>query len=69
MREGTLVAAFDGSYNCISIPEMSGAGWILLCKRTGKSIKGSLVEWSKAASSYQGKLLGMLAVHLMMLAV
>ena len=52
-----------------SAPDLCSAGWILACRRTRRYIRGTLVERSPWANSYRGKLLGMLAIRLFLLAV
>ena len=67
LANGTVMAVTDGSYNKSAAPQISGAGWIIYCFRTGKQIRtGSFYEISPFASSYHGKLLGLLALHVIL---
>ena len=50
-------------------PLISGAGWIIRCRQTGRKIKGSLVERSASAGSYRVEMLGMIEIHVFLLAV
>ena len=63
-ENGTVTSVTDGSYMEHLHRNMSAAGWIIQDKATGKRVQGSLVEWSTAAGSYRGELLGMLAVRI-----
>ena len=69
MERGTLICVTDGSYDRKKAPTICGAGWIIMCSSTKKYVKGSFAEHSQSASSYRGKLLGMLAIHLFLLAI
>ena len=66
---GSLVCVTDGSYDRARARDISGAGWIIYCVRSRKSVRGAFAERSNSASSYRGELLGMLAIHLFLLAV
>ena len=68
IKNGTLTAVADGSYDRHRDKEVCSAGWIVVCRATKKWITGSFAERSNSASSYRGELLGMLAVHLLLLA-
>ena len=68
MKNGTLISVTDGSYMEHLHRNISGAGWIIQDRATGKRVQGSLAEWSTAAGSYHGKLLGMLTVRIVLLA-
>ena len=69
LREGTLLCVTDGSYDGKRAKNLCSAGWILFCTESHRFLSGSLVEWSSSASSYRGELLGMLAIHLFLLAL
>ena len=62
MQNGTLTSVIDGSYMEHLHHNISGAGWIIQDRATGNIVQGTLTEWSTAAGSYRGELLGMLAV-------
>ena len=68
MKNGTLTSVTDGSYMEHLHRNMSGAGWIIQDRASGKRVQVSLAEWSTTAGSYRGKLLGMLAVRVLLLA-
>ena len=69
MRDGTLLCVTDGSHDGKRARRLCSAGWVLFCTETRRFLSGSLVEWSSSASSYRGELLGMLAIHLFLLAI
>ena len=62
-EQGTIIMATDRSYDRKRGPNISGAGWMIVCKSTGKTIKGSFYEFSNNAGSYRGELLGLVAIH------
>ena len=64
MRTNLLLWVTDGSYDRKRAPVISGVGWIVFCKTTGKRLVGSFWEKSPSASSYKAKLLGLCALHL-----
>ena len=55
--------AAEGSYNKNKSTLISGAGWIIRCLASGKSIQGSAYEKSTCAGSYRGEMLGLLALY------
>jgi hypothetical protein len=63
LNNGTIIMAADGSYNKNKSTLISGAGWIIRCLKTGKSIQGSAYEKSTCAGSYRGEMLGLLALY------
>ncbi len=54
LEQGTVILATDGSYNRKRGPNISGAGWVIACRRTGKILKGSFYKFSSNASPYRG---------------
>ena len=70
IADGAAVLVTDGSYSQKIWHNIDGAGWLIYCRRRKKVVfKCSFYEWSGDAGSYRGELLGLLAVHLMVLAV
>jgi hypothetical protein len=63
LTNGTVIMAADGSYNRNKSTLISGAGWIIRCLASGKSIQGSAYEKASCASSYRGEMLGLLALY------
>jgi len=68
IRIGTEVAVADGSYDRKTAPDVSGAGLVLCCTNAEKMLRVSFFERSRSASSYRGELLGLVAIHLLLLA-
>jgi hypothetical protein len=63
LKNGTAIMVTDGSFNRSIAPTISGAGWLLVCTRSLRMIRGSFYEESPKASSYRGELLGLTAIH------
>ena len=68
INAGACVAVTDGSYIRELYPHLCSAAFILECLEGKELIVGSFAETSSAASAYQGELLGLLAIHLILLA-
>jgi hypothetical protein len=69
IREGTCVAVTDGSYIREMFPDMCSCAFVLECSKGRGRIFGSFPEQSKRACAYRGELLGLMAIHLILLAV
>ncbi len=69
IAEGMLEAVADGLYIREQHPDLCTAAFILECTRHRGMLVGSFPEASKAANAYQGELLGLMAIHLLLLAV
>ncbi len=69
VRENTFIAVADGSYDRKGASDVSGAGWVLCCTSARKILRGNFYEISKSAGSYRGKLLGLLAIHHLILSL
>ena len=59
-KNWTLTLVTDGLYMEHLHHNISGAGWIIQDRATGKRVQESLAKWSTTAGSYRGELLGML---------
>ena len=66
---GTVMMVADGSYARDLDPELCATGWIAVCVNTRKQVKGSFFERSLSASAYRGELLGMVALHALIVTV
>ncbi len=51
LERGTAALATDGSYNRKRGPNVSGAGWVIACRRSGNILNGSFFEFSSNPSS------------------
>jgi hypothetical protein len=54
----TVILSTDVSYHRNKAPQVSGAGWIIACRCTGRMLQGSFYKPSIDAIAYQGELLG-----------
>ena len=69
IKDNSLVAVTDGSYIKEIYPNLCSAAYILECKHGRGKLIGSMPEQSLAACAYRGELLGLLAIHLILLSV
>ncbi len=69
MMAGTLIWTTDRSYDRKKAVDLSGVGWIIFCKATGKRLTGSFWERSITASSFRAEMLGLCALHLLARAI
>jgi hypothetical protein len=66
---GTLVAVMDGSYIRELFPELCSAAFVLECSQGRGRIFGLFSESLRVANAYRGELLGLMAIHLILLSV
>ena len=66
---GILVAVTDGSYIQEYYPELCSAAFVLKCTQGGGRVTGAFSKALIDANAFQGELLGLMAVHLLLLAV
>ncbi len=69
IQENTLVAVTDGSYMRELYPTMNSCVFILECTQGRGRLTGAFSEQTIAACSYRGELLGLMAIHLILLSV
>ncbi len=69
IRDGSLVAVTDGSYIKQIYPNLCLAAFILECSQGSGRIIGLFKEATKAANAYRGELLGLMAIHLLLVSV
>ncbi len=69
IAKGTLLAVADGSYICEQHPDLCAAAFILECTRHRGMLVGSFPKASKVANAFRGELLGLMAIHLLLLVV
>jgi hypothetical protein len=67
--DGLCLAVTDGSYIKQVHPELCAYAFIMECSRGHKCMMWSFVKASIAANAYRGELLGLMQVHLILLAV
>lgn len=68
IREGTCVAVTDGSYIRELYPNLCSCVFVLECSKGRGRMYGSFPEQSCVACAYKGELLGLMAIHLILLA-
>ena len=69
INEGSLVAVTDGSYIRELYPNLCSAAFVLECSKGRGRIVGSFSERMDVANAYRGELLGLMAIHLILLSV
>ncbi len=69
ITQGTLVAVTDGSYIQELFPNLCLAAFVLKCSHECGRIFGSFSESLQVAKAYSGELLGLMAIHLILLSV
>jgi hypothetical protein len=69
ITEGTLVVVTDGSYIREIYPDLCLAAFVLECSKRRGRIYGAFTESSWVANAYRGELLGLMAIHLILLSV
>ncbi len=69
LTAGTFIGVTDRSYDRVCTGTVSGAGWIICCTMTKKLLRGSFYETSPKAGLYRAELLGLVALHTMIVAV
>jgi hypothetical protein len=69
IAKGTLVAVMDGSYMRELYPNICSAAFVLECSKGQGRIYGAFSEATKVANAYRDKLLGLMAIHLILLSI
>ena len=67
--DGSLVAVTDGSYIRKLYPNLCSAAFVIECAKGRGRIAGSFSERLDVANAYRGELLGLMAIHLILLSV
>ncbi|KAL3760545.1 hypothetical protein ACHAWU_009506 [Discostella pseudostelligera] len=68
-QAGNLIGVADGSNDRVCSPHISGTGWILCDKLTRRTLAGNFTEVSSSGSSYRGEVLGLCAMHVLVLTI
>jgi hypothetical protein len=66
---GSLVAVMDGSYIWQLDPRSCSSAFVLECTQGRGRLIGSFKEASRAANAYRGELMGLMAVHLILVSM
>jgi hypothetical protein len=69
ITNSTLIAVTDGSYIWGLFPNLSSAAFVLECSTGRGRIVGSFSELLLIPYAYRGELLGLLAIHLILLSI
>ncbi len=69
ITQGSLVAVMEGSYIRELFPKLCSAAFVLECSADHGRIIGSFFESLHVANAYRGKLLGLTAIHLILLSI
>ncbi len=71
IADNSLLAITNGSYTMRELhPNLNSAAFVFECtKGQGRLIMGSFVECTRDAWSYCGELLGLMAIHQILLAI
>eukprot|EP00956_Cyclotella_meneghiniana_P037466 scaffold139228_cov59-Cyclotella_meneghiniana.AAC.7 len=68
IREGTCITVTEGSYIREIFDDVCSCGFVFECTKGRGRIIGSFLEQSSRACAYRGELLGLVAIHLILLA-
>jgi hypothetical protein len=69
IKDGSCIAVTDGSCVKQVHPELCANSFIMECLKGRGCLVGSFAEASNVANTYRGELLGLMQVHLILLAV
>jgi hypothetical protein len=69
IQEGSCIAVTDGSYMKYLFPTIHSAALVLECQKGRGRLWCSFPEASTTACSYRGELVGLMAIHLLLLTV
>ncbi len=69
ISEGLLVAVTDGSYIHELFPNLCSAAFVLECSKGRSRVYGLFLEALLVANAYRGELLGLMAIHLILLSI
>ena len=67
--DGSLIVVMDGSYMKDIYPNIHSAALVLECSKGRGRLWCSFPEVSQVACSYRGELVGLMAIHLILLAI
>jgi hypothetical protein len=66
---GTHIAVTDGSYIRELYPNLCSAAFVLECSKGRDRVVGSFSEVLLVANAYRGELLGLMAIHVILLSI
>jgi hypothetical protein len=69
IRDGTLVEVTDGLYICKLYPNLCSSAFAIKCAKGQGPLMGSFSDTLLVANAYRGELLGLMAIHLILLTI
>jgi hypothetical protein len=69
IKEGTFVAVTDGLYTRKLYPNLCSTAFMLECTKGQGQMIGSFSKSLMVANVYRGELLGLMAIHLILLSI
>ncbi len=69
LTAGTFIGVTGGSYNRVHAGTVNSSGWIICCTKTKQLLRGSFYKITPNAGSCRGELLGLVALHTLIVAV
>jgi hypothetical protein len=66
IADNSCVAVTDGSYMKEVYPNLNSAAFVFECSKGRGILMGTFIEGTTNASSYQGEILGLMAIHLIL---
>jgi hypothetical protein len=69
IKDGSLIAVTDGSYIREQYPNLCSAAFVFECNKGRGCLIGSFSKSLRVANAYQGELLGLMAIHLILLSI
>jgi hypothetical protein len=69
IQDGSLIAVTDGSYICEQYPNLCSTAFVFECNKGRGRLIGSFSKSLRVANAYQGELLGLMAIHLILLRI
>ena len=69
IHDKSLLAVTNGLYIRELHPQLCSAAFVLECRKGQGRVTGSFSESLAVANAYQGELLGLMAIHLLLLSV
>jgi hypothetical protein len=69
IADSTHLAVTDGSYIRELFPNLCSAAFVLECSKGQGRIIGAFLEAIRVANAYRGELLGLMAIHLIILSI
>jgi hypothetical protein len=69
IKDGSLIAVTDGSYIRKQYPNLCSAAFVFECNKGRGRLIGSFSKSLRVANAYRGELLGLMAIHLILLSI